>query len=193
MDPQPLFLKNRTRIKAHLCGKCNRLWLTQDGAERCCRCSWCGDYCGWTVGNTAHEECSQKYHAEAEAKALEAAVLVPDYAGPFLFGDNVHMSVADLLEAVELEDIPDFGYCTKYEPPVLDMNSLMEDMSEKMPNDWDPNQGEAQDPLIAAIEAWNAANKDNGAYWEDRKRKWSKADLLGEGAAVKEEGGGDDE
>lgn len=180
MDPQPLFLENGTRIKAHVCGKCNRLWLAEHDAERCCRCSWCGEYYGWNGTYTVHEECSRKRCAEAEAKALEAAVLVPDYAGPFLLNRRVYQDIAELLDAIELEDIPDFGYCTTYESPRLDdMGSLMESVSSEMHDDWEPIQGEAEAQLAAAIEAWNTANENNGTYWEDRTRKWSKADLLG--------------
>lgn len=44
-----------------------------------------------------------------------------------------------------------------------------------MHDDWEEEYVPA---LEEAIQAWNEANKDNGTYYEDRKRKWSKASIL---------------
>lgn len=106
---------------------------------------------------------------------LDAAVLQPNYDGPFLWDDRVYQDAAEFLDSVDPEDLPDFGYCTTYEAPVLNADDIVESLADSVHEDWEP---EGMDELFAAVNVWNEANEKNGSYWEDRKRKWSKAALI---------------
>lgn len=176
MEARRLFVERDGKAKAitaAVCGKCGRVWESADSAERCCKCSYCGEYCDWHK-STSHDACQGEAWRKSEADQLEKAVLVPDYDGPFLFGETVYMDADDLLGSIEPDDLPEFGFCTTYQAPSLSIDILMENVGE-MHNDWEPND---VSELAPAIEAWNKANENNGTYYEDRTRKWSKADIL---------------
>lgn len=174
MEPQQLFLANGKAILPHLCGKCGRIWESLDNAERCCTCSYCGEFCDWRKG-VSHDGCSSEAFRKSEISQLEKATLVPDYDGPFLWGDHVHMDVDDLLECVAPDELPNFGFCTNYQPPAFDLPDVMENIASNMHDEWEAND---VPELEAAVALWNEANKDNGTYWEDRSRKWSKVEIL---------------
>lgn len=182
MDPQQLFLKDGKAILPCLCGKCGRIWESLDSAERCCKCSYCGEYCDW--GRTvSHDACYKKVLHDSEMERLKKATLVSDYAGPFLWGDDVYMDVADFLESIDLEEIPDFGFCVRYQAPKLDLEDIIQSAADTMYPEWIP---EEVPELEVSVARWNEMNEANGTYWEDWTRKWSKVLILGEkGSAEK--------
>lgn len=177
MEPQRLYLEGGKPTEVHICGKCRRVWENHDAADRCCRCSYCREYCSWEGGTTTHRDCFQSAIDSGEAKTLAKAELVADYDGPFLLNDRFYRDTADLLEAIEGDGsgLPEYGFCAKYEAPCLDEEAIIEQIRDRMHEDWEP---EDSPELTAGIAAWNAANAGNGSYWEDRKRKWSRAALL---------------
>ena len=174
MEPTKLFLEDGTPIKQQFCGKCMRIWAEEASAKRCCLCSYCGEHFLWKGANVCHPECQRKVYDKADASALERAVLIPDYHGPFLFDDRVYMDTAEFFDSVAPDELPEFEFCTRYQAPYLDAQDVMADAGE-MHDDWEP-LGEAE--LSGALDVWNEANKTNGTHWEDRTRKWSKALML---------------
>jgi hypothetical protein len=174
MEPKKLLLEDGTEIKARICGRCNRIWPTEFDAEKCCTCSYCQKYCDWKQG-VAHRACQDDAYHKHDQEQMDRAVLVPDYDGPFLVNDSVYMNASELLDWEGDDDLPEFGFCTRYTAPVIRLDNLMENIASEMHDDWE----ELEVPeLAAAIEKWNEANKENGSYFEDRKRKWSKEDIL---------------
>ncbi len=173
MDAKKLFLENGEAVEPHLCGRCNQLHNSGRFAEECCTCMYCGKYCAF---GAAHDECRDRAWNKTTQERLQKASLVADFDGPFLFGGRFYANAAELLTSVATDDLPEFGFCTRYEPPTLDLEEIIDDLRDNhMHDDWEPNDAPE---LAEAIEAWNEANKDNGTYWEDDTRKWSKADLL---------------
>lgn len=173
MNVRTLYHQNG-KVEACLCGKCGRIWVSFESAERCCKCSYCGEFCDWRE-SVAHLACQDRALRESEAKALEKAELVEGYDGPFFWGDRFCLDVDELLERADGAELPEFGFCVAYQAPQLNYADIVENVASEMHEDWEPNDAPE---LEKAIELWNAANAQNGTYFEDRKRKWSRADLL---------------
>lgn len=182
MNALPLFLANGTPVLPHLCGKCNRVWESQYGAERCCVCLYCGEYCDWN-GSVSHPECADRRHAEIAAERLDKAELVTNYTGPFLVNNRFYSSVDDLLGCIDQSEIPEFGFCLHEQAAYIDIGDVIEAVAEQMHEDWSQ---EPCEELERGIEAWNKANEGNSSYFECDDRKWSKAAIL---AALAQEQG----
>jgi len=175
MEPKQLYLENGKPISPHLCGNCNRVWESRHSAERCCKCSYCGETCDWRV-SVSHTECASKAMRDAEDKRLADAKLMPDYQGPFMFDEReVYRDIDELLDSIDPEDLPEFGFCVRYEAPRLDAERIIQAVAEDMHEEW---ESEGDGDFYLAVESWNEANRENGSYCETTKLKWSKENLL---------------
>ena len=174
MDPIELYLKDGTKAVAQICGRCCRIWGSDDSAERCCKCHYCGESCDWSNG-VMHMECRRKESEAIESKRMDKAELVPDYDGPFIWNERVFTDADELLDYVDAADLPEFGYCCKSVVPIMRVDYLIERVADQMHEDWEEIE---VTELAAAIALWNEANKDNVTVYEDTKRKWSKENLL---------------
>lgn len=174
MEPMKLYLENGggkfVSISAHLCGKCRRIWESADSAGRCCTCSYCGKACDWRH-SVSHKECFDAAIRSSDSKAMEKAILVEDYDGPFMYNDRYFSEKEELIEYLESDDlsVPEYVFAAKYVEPHLDTEEILQHIQENdMHEDWEPIEC---GPLEAAIDAWNDANKANGTWYEDRTKK----------------------
>lgn len=169
MNVKQLFTADGTPVRSAMCGVCGRVWESVESAERCCRCSVCGQLCSWHAGVT-HPDCDQKRRAQLDAQALEKAELI-EFDGPFVLADGMFLwTKDDVIEHYETNDlpVPEFVHTTTYHAPMIDIESIFHDLSESMHEDWEEIETEG---LSEAIGAWNGANANNGTYWEDREHK----------------------
>jgi len=174
MNATALFLADGTPVTPHLCGKCNRIWESQDSAERCCTCSFCGKYSDWNK-SVAHDECSKRRHVEVEAERLAKATLVTDYSGPFIVNERFYHDIEELLDRFSEDELPEFGFCCDEQPAHIDISDVIESVSDQMHEDWEE---EPCEELEQGIAAWNKANEGNSSYVECDDRKWSRAELI---------------
>jgi hypothetical protein len=180
MNPQQLFLADGTVLKKwSVCGSCHSVFANEYKLCPSCTCVHCHKERPTdpviNSANGSHPECSEQHYRNLEAKRMDKAVLVEDYAGPFLVNDEVYLDTDDLLDNIPLEELPEYDYCTTYKPPVLNYDKLMSVIAENLHEDWEPVP---VPDLVAAIDMWNEANQNNGSYLYDHKKKWSKALLL---------------
>jgi hypothetical protein len=157
-------------LGAAYCSNCNRIWESSNSAERCCVCSYCGKLKNWD-GGTSHSECFDAAIKAGETAKMDKAKLIEDYGGPFLIDDRYFETADELIEHFESNDtpVPEFVHCARYEAPVLDLETILQDLQENdMHEDWEP---EACAPLAEAVADWNRANAWNGTWFEDTSRK----------------------
>ncbi len=175
MQHKKLFLEDGTAVKPRICSGCNRIWESEESAERCCKCSYCGKQCDWSKG-TSHPECLDAAFRQTETNRMAKAVLVEDYDGPFLIDEHTLCMTTDkLFQMIEPDELDEEGFCTRYQPARIELENVLEQVGSEMYEDW---EGVGNAELETAIDEWNAKNVENGTYFEDHKRKWSKACLL---------------
>lgn len=187
-----VFLKTPagTDTDVSICGKCGtpaRGKTNFDISERCCTCWECGKELEKGELHYAHyhQECDRKRRALIDMNRLEKAELVEDYDGPVYFegghgsyGDGYFADVYELAEWLDDQGFlsggnnrPEFAHCCTSSPVAsIDAGNILENATEEAFEDA-IDQLSGVDELRAAVDVFNAANKEVLSWDWDVKRK----------------------
>lgn len=164
--------------KAWACGWCRRICVDLADAERCCTCMYCGDPHSTEkpLYGAAHQDCRTAHYAACDAKRLEEAEIVEDYAGPVYVGDTYYTTAEEAIEALESDDadVPEFAHCCTVTPVIDD--AVLERMIDGIVDDWGMEDASADDltipeSLTAAWAEFIEANRANVTWSANWKRK----------------------
>lgn len=192
-----------TQTQVSVCGVCG---LTAAGfgnygvSQRCCTCLHCGEALSEDERRSRslyHPACEAQRNAEFEAKRLEDAELLTDYAGPVYcesagrgsFGDGYFADAIELAENLDMQDSEDptprpaFAFCCEeIQFRGLDIASILENEAEEMFEDA-IEHFKGTEELEAAIKTFNEANNSLVSWTPDYKRKVSVPSSVPEGLA----------
>lgn len=187
-----VFLKRPDGVETDIsiCGECGspaRGRTNFDLSQKCCTCWECGGALtaeGKKQRRSYHDQCERDRRARIDAARMENATLVDKYDGPVYcegvpggsYGDGYFSDIGELADMLDDGDVDEsvtreeFAYCCKSRATVLDIDSALENLTEEMFDDaMDHLNG--LDALMAAVEAFNEANKDLLTWDVDYSRK----------------------
>ena len=167
------------KIAAVACGKCNRVALNRQMAERCCvplRCDMCPAECerGWT----RCKSCQGKVYADERQAVYEKATKVPiaEYDFGYVCIDGCEES-SDIDDVVNNNDdvgsddddfVPWAFACMPIAWPTLDAHNIIETMCNDL---WkDAHEDLDADALQQALDAWREAQGPCTGHLWDRSR-----------------------
>lgn len=184
MNALQLLMPDGSPSNQWFCSTCRHVRSAQDIAERCCRCSECGEECiAGKDGNYTglHRTCSAMRDQRILEKRLAEATEVPPPVEGMVYSDEYRgdqegyfRDVDDFMEMYcdEPEGLrPEFVFCTTSEVPRLrSADRLVSAMAEDLWEDaFDDFAGIAE--LQVAIDAFNEKNKSLRSFNTDYKRK----------------------
>ncbi len=167
-----------------VCAECKLTSNSEGCAQRCCCCGHCGKQVNFnnTMGRLfSHSECDRAARSEYELKLfVKAEKLKPEqYKGPVYSesggGNEGYFNDFDAyLEHIydESEDVknwPEYVWACTIEHHAIDPDDIIQNLVENGYEDMqDQLSGEKE--LIAAVKAFNEANKDVVSWMQDTKR-----------------------
>lgn len=163
------------------CSKCLRVSRSKEHAEKCCRCSECGEPLRDKGDlNTIHDSCSRKKQEEQMEKWLETAEEVP-YEGGFVwcegwgYRDGYFDDMDCLLDRLEDEPQevwPEFVFACECYDTKMDIDCILEDLCRDGYEDMEDRLTVPKE-LTDAIAKFNADNKVALQSWDwTTKRKY---------------------
>lgn len=177
MNPITLTSEN-SDLKVYVCGRCRYTCSSLEHAERCCKCSFCGEPTE-AKGRVYHHECWRKDHDERWAQRLADAEEVP-YEGGFVYTeagggqDGFHSDMDSLLDylADEAEvDRPEFVFACKSHHKAMGIGDILEQLCCDGYEDME-DYLTVPESLGKAVEEFNEKNRTALTVWDyDLKRK----------------------
>jgi hypothetical protein len=190
MNAQQLYRADGTATSVWSCSKCGRP-ATQDLAEKCCICKYCGKEVGDEIER--HFACLDAKQSQNRADRLANAELVENWDGPVFWenapfegdlGEGFFDSLAELIEEYQewepdpddygegqpIPSLPERVHLCEIVPfKGIDMGRIVEDLTEEMFEDAGDHLV-ALDPLEKAIQNFNKANEALVTYRPDYRR-----------------------
>jgi hypothetical protein len=185
MNAYWLYKQDGTKTNYFACGKCNRAELALSGqalemVERCCTCYTCGKELTEQGNKVRCATCALDNRAKVEAHRLASATLVEDYDGHIYYEDahsedRFFVDLADLREHFEStlqpgDPWPEFAFCCKGTRCRIDGQQVIDDAMQDGFEDLEEDV-QGRDELLAAIQAFNEANKHVVVWYPDYSRK----------------------
>lgn len=174
MNAIQLLKPNNEPANAWMC-ECGRFWIDQNGAGRCCACSYCGEK---TKPNEFHHsECYRKHYEALQAERLEKATKLESWNGWVYFeglghNEGFFESLGELIKVAANEDceLPDFVFVCHENPfSGVDIDDAIENATCDMYEDAaDDLKGIKE--LRAAVKEFNEKNASLMSYSIDYKR-----------------------
>lgn len=181
MNPQQLQLSDGTKLDAWRCEVCHTIYAEREpySSKSCCTCDDCGCVIDPKVhGSRSHlcRTCWGPHYAKQDQQTLDQATELLNYEGPVCIGDKYWSSADECLGQLEGDrpdaDIPEFVHACHVTPYSLGAECILQDMLENSDvEDADEHLLSGVKEFVAAVDAFNEANKGN-AYWNpDGKHK----------------------